>query len=79
MCELIWLDGEDLRELPLLERKRRLRRLVRRRPSMLRYAEHVGRRKCDLFRVICDRDMEGDVAKLAHAPYVVTVRRHASR
>lgn len=27
--DLLWLDGEDLRALPLIERKRRLLRLVR--------------------------------------------------
>jgi bifunctional non-homologous end joining protein LigD len=27
--DLLWLDGEDLRPLPLVERKRRLRRLIR--------------------------------------------------
>ena len=48
--DLLWLDDEDLRELPLPERKRRLRRLVPRRPSRLLYVEHVGRRGCDLFQ-----------------------------
>jgi len=66
--DLLWLDGEDLRELPLLERKRRLRRLVPRQPSALLYVEHVSRRGADLFRVVCDRDMEGIVGKLAQAP-----------
>jgi bifunctional non-homologous end joining protein LigD len=27
--DLLWLDGEDLRPLPLIERKKRLRRLIR--------------------------------------------------
>ena len=27
--DLLWLDGEDMRGLPLIERKRRLRRLIR--------------------------------------------------
>jgi len=27
--DLLWLDGEDLRQMPLVERKRRLRRLIR--------------------------------------------------
>jgi bifunctional non-homologous end joining protein LigD len=68
--DVLSLDGEDLRELPLLERKRRLRRLVPRRGSRLLYVEHVGRRGRDLFRVICERDLEGIVGKLAHAPYI---------
>jgi ATP-dependent DNA ligase len=47
------------RGTPLLERKRRLRRLVPCRASRLLYVDHVGRRGCDLFQVICERDMEG--------------------
>jgi hypothetical protein len=31
--DLLWLDGEDMRALPLVERKKRLRRLLRRRPN----------------------------------------------
>ena len=27
--DLLWLNGEDLRQLPLIERKQRLRRLIR--------------------------------------------------
>jgi bifunctional non-homologous end joining protein LigD len=68
--DLLWVDGEDLRDLPLLERKRWLRRLVPRRGSRLLYVDHVGRRGRDLFQVVCDRDMEGIVGKLAHAPYL---------
>jgi hypothetical protein len=69
--DLVWLGGEDLRELPLLELKRRLRRLVPRRASSLCYVEHIGRRGSDRFGVVCERPMEGIVGKLAHAPYVV--------
>ena len=32
--DLLWLDGEDLRELPLLERKTRLKELILERPSL---------------------------------------------
>lgn len=33
--DLLWLDGEDLRPLPLLERKRRLKRLLPRRSGFV--------------------------------------------
>jgi bifunctional non-homologous end joining protein LigD len=41
--DLLWHGGEDLRGLPLVERKRRLQRLIRvsRIPSLL-YADYVG-------------------------------------
>jgi bifunctional non-homologous end joining protein LigD len=38
--DLLWLDGKDLRGLTFLERKSRLRQLVRGRTGFL-YAEHV--------------------------------------
>jgi bifunctional non-homologous end joining protein LigD len=33
--DLLWHDGEDLRTLPLVERKRRLRRLIKGRAGLL--------------------------------------------
>ena len=66
--DLVWLDGTDLRDRPLLERKRLLRKLLSRHPKSVLYVEHVAT-GTDLFRVICERDMEGVVAKQANARY----------
>jgi ATP-dependent DNA ligase len=52
----------------LLERKRLLRKLLPRRSQSVLYVEHVES-GTDLFRVICERDMEGIVAKQANARY----------
>ena len=49
--DLLWLDGVDLRGLTFLERKSRLRQLVRGRTGFL-YAEHVSTSGCDLYQVI---------------------------
>jgi bifunctional non-homologous end joining protein LigD len=38
--DLLWLDGQDLRRRPLLERKARLVRLLRRGPERLVYSDH---------------------------------------
>jgi bifunctional non-homologous end joining protein LigD len=56
--DLLWLDGGDLRDRPLLERKRLLRKLLPRHPKSVLYVDHVAS-GTDLFQVICDRDMEG--------------------
>ena len=66
---LLWLDGRDLRDRPLLERKRLLRKLLSRRAQPVLYVEHVERGS-DLFRVICERDMEGVAAKQASGRYM---------
>ena len=56
--DLLWLDGGDLRELPLIERKRRLKRLIR--PPVL-YADHFEAHRMDLFKAAaaCDNDLAG--------------------
>jgi hypothetical protein len=40
--DLLEVDGEDLRELPLIERKRRLRQLIPSVPTRLLYIDHVS-------------------------------------
>src|SRR5215472_14771832 len=40
--DLLWLDGSDLREWPLSERKRLLRKLLPRRPKSVLYVDHVA-------------------------------------
>ena len=67
--DLLWLDGCDLRDLALSGRKALLRKLLpRRKERSVLYVEHVAN-GMDLFRVICERDMEGIVAKQASARY----------
>jgi bifunctional non-homologous end joining protein LigD len=61
--DLLWLDGEDLRERPLIERKRLLRSIVPEQSSSLLYADHIEQHGVDFFRLACDRDLEGIVAK----------------
>jgi ATP-dependent DNA ligase len=54
-----------------LERKGRLRQLVRGRAGFL-YAEHVPIKGKDLYQVICREDLEGIVAKHKLAPYTTS-------
>jgi len=67
--DLLSVDGEDLRMLPLVERKRRLRRIRPRIDSRLLYVDHVEARGVALFREACRRDLEGIVAKWRRGPY----------
>jgi bifunctional non-homologous end joining protein LigD len=66
--DVLWLDGEDLRDRPTIERKLILENLVRDQPSIL-YASHFEARGVDLFRLVCEQDLEGVVAKHRSAPY----------
>jgi bifunctional non-homologous end joining protein LigD len=62
--DLLWLDGKDLRQLPLIERKSRLAHLVElSKCERLLFAQHVEGAGKELFAEICRRDLEGIVAK----------------
>jgi bifunctional non-homologous end joining protein LigD len=67
--DLLWLDGQDLRPLPLLERKRLLRSIIPEQPSALLYASHIERNGLEFLRLTCEQDLEGIVAKLKHGRY----------
>jgi len=60
--DLLWLNGKDLTMMPLLERKRILRKLVPVESPVL-CADHVDGKGRDLYRAVCEMDLEGIVAK----------------
>jgi bifunctional non-homologous end joining protein LigD len=62
--DLLWLNGEDLRQLPLVSRKERLRGLIdSSKSARVMYAQHVEGRGKQFFEEICTRDLEGIVGK----------------
>jgi bifunctional non-homologous end joining protein LigD len=67
--DVLFLNGRDLRGLPLLERKRRLRAIMPTVESRVLYLDHIEKRGCDLFRAVCSRDLEGIVGKYADGIY----------
>jgi bifunctional non-homologous end joining protein LigD len=68
--DLLWLDGEDLRPLPLAERKKRLARLLTPRANRLvAEALAIDGRGRDLMTVVQEHDLEGIVAKRKRDPY----------
>lgn len=68
--DLLWLNNEDLRNLPFVERKLRLRHLIRTsRNRSLLYASHMERHGVRLFQAICQQDCEGIVGKYKRGTY----------
>jgi bifunctional non-homologous end joining protein LigD len=62
--DLLWLDGEDLRQTALLERKKRLAALIQSSAcERILYAQHIEEHGKRFFEQICTRDLEGIVAK----------------
>jgi bifunctional non-homologous end joining protein LigD len=69
--DLLWLNNADLRNLPLIERKLRLRHLIRvSRNRSLLYASHMERHGVRLFQAICQQDCEGIVGKYKRGTYM---------
>lgn len=67
--DLLWLDGEDLRRLPLRERRARLEKLVPESADIRHAVVHLGEGK-KLFDLICRHNLEGIVAKPLESNYV---------
>ncbi len=61
--------GEDLRPLPLAERKARLEAYVDRAPANLRYVDHFITAGDAVLLSACRMDLEGIVSKRLDAPY----------
>ena len=70
--DLLYLNGKDLRTLPLIERKAMLRKLLRRKRSRILYFDHVEGDGRLLFEQIVEMDLEGIVCKRKDSPYKVT-------
>jgi len=67
--DLLTLEGEDLRALPLEERKRRLEKLVGRREGVIRYTPHFDADGATVLAQACRLGAEGIVSKCRTAPY----------
>jgi bifunctional non-homologous end joining protein LigD len=68
--DVLAMDGEDLRNLPLSMRKTNLDRLLRGRPDGIFINPfESGAIGPDLFRAACDMGLEGLVSKRADRPY----------
>jgi bifunctional non-homologous end joining protein LigD len=66
--DLLHLDGHDLRALPYLERRQRLRELFKDDPSWQVPAHHVGAGEA-LLAAVVEQGLEGVMAKRVDSPY----------
>ena len=72
--DILWLDGHDVRKLPLRTRKRLLKSALRFH-GPVRWTQHRNRDGEQLFKEACRKGWEGLVAKRADSPYVTTRSR----
>ena len=68
--DLLYLDGRDLRQLPLIERKRQLLRLIggSALPDVI-CGKYIAGRGVARFNEVCQRNLEGVVAKRKNGTY----------
>jgi bifunctional non-homologous end joining protein LigD len=71
--DLLYLDGRDLRELPLRRRKELLSKLIGGLPNV-RLSEEIEENGTDFFKAATERGLEGIVAKNADSSYREGIR-----
>jgi len=70
--DLLYWKGEDLRDLPLVQRKARLDEAFAKLPAKgpIRLAEQIHSDSAQLITRVCNQHLEGLIAKQVDAPYV---------
>ena len=72
--DILWLDGADLRSLPLGERRKQLQAILPAKSSVITEALSVHGRGRKLFNLMCANDPDGVVAKRLADHYDTRVR-----
>lgn len=69
--DLIWLDGYDLTQLPLMERKRLLKAILPADHEVIRYSDHVEGEGRQFFDLAVAQGLEGIMAKRRESDYTI--------
>jgi bifunctional non-homologous end joining protein LigD len=69
--DLLYIDGNDLREEPLIARKAKLADLLAKRGTSdrIRYVRHFDADGAEMSAAACNENLEGVISKLRDAPY----------
>jgi bifunctional non-homologous end joining protein LigD len=68
------VDGQQIMDLPLVERKKILKKIIPPRNSVVKYSDHIKEYGKDFFAEISSNDLEGMIAKRADSIYSPGVR-----
>ena len=66
--DLLSLNGEDTTTLPLIKRKKLLKKIIQKNP-VIKYSEHIVTNGVDFFNVAKDNNLEGIMAKKINSQY----------
>ncbi|MEL7624215.1 MAG: DNA ligase D [Clostridiales bacterium] len=67
--DLLALEGQDLRSMPLIERKAKLAALMENGPANLHYSRHIRGNGKESLAAACQTGMEGIIGKKTDSPY----------
>jgi bifunctional non-homologous end joining protein LigD len=68
--DLLELDGDDLTQRPLIERKAKLAKLIAKGKGSLRYSDHIIGNGDKLLNSFCDAGLEGVISKKIEGIYI---------
>jgi bifunctional non-homologous end joining protein LigD len=68
--DLLRCDGQALKYSPLIERKQKLRAVLPSESHRILFCDHVEHAGEELFKLACENDLEGIVAKHKFGPYL---------
>lgn len=67
--DILWYEGRDIRNMPLIQRKQLLKKLLGNKKSIIKFGDHIEDKGKALFKQVEKQNLEGIVAKLANSPY----------
>lgn len=70
--DLLSLNGGDLTNLPLVERKKKMREIIPEGSARIRYSDHIVGNGEQLLHSFCDAGLEGVISKRADGRYIGT-------
>lgn len=71
--DLLYVDGKSVKELPLLERKKKLKAILGKR-QLVRYCDHIATKGIEFFTAVHEMGLEGIVGKEKESTYHEGVR-----
>lgn len=70
LFDIMFLNGEDLREKSLEKRKEILYKILPQEHSFIKYSDHITQKSNEFFKMACNYELEGIVSKDAKASYI---------
>ena len=67
--DIVWVNGQDLRDRPLVDHKARLRAILPVESPHLLHVDYLPEKGQELFALACEQDLEGVVGKWGQGTY----------